>query len=728
MIDSPSHDDVADARQSAVAGIAGLSGRTVRRVVWFGFAAVVSVYVALVLMPVPDRIAYVAGQWLWALVCVLALTGAMVACRYTRNVERRFWAFLSVAATFILASQTYFAYYVGFVDRAGPPVPSLSSLFDVLAAGAFVALLATLTRFRHASVAAQVRYILDSVAVALTGFVVLYSWVIAPWFDRLGGAGVWEKALNAAYPIVGCAILVGSVRSLLGTRVDRWESWERLVAFGLSCFAIGLVLYPISYVAGAFNVWAPWGFAVVEVPWLAGLYLVFAGAVYRHTEHTVSWRLRPLPVVETTRGWLPSVIMPAVQIVAIPAFGVAAYRAPGSHGTLFLVSVGVLAATLAARTLLTVVDNGHLFSRAVTDPLTGLFNHRHFHERLGLEVAAAERYGEELSVIILDLDDFSRVNSVGGHAVGDRVLVEAARCVERAVRDRDTVCRIGGDEIGVVLPEASESAALAIGSRIIREFLSLEGPGGGTVTVSIGVATFPTRASDHEELVRRADGAQYWAKYHGKNQVVAYDPAVVLTLDPEDRIRSLQNRAHLNSVRGLAGAVDARDGATQHHSRNVAALAVRMGCEVGLDENKLVLIELAGLLHDVGKIGLPDAVLRKRGALTAAERIAVQEHPVLGEHILASTRLTEILPWVRHHHERWDGSGYPDGLAAEDIPLEARILALCDAFDAMTSERPYRGALSQSAALQEIDLNLGTQFDPALGEAFIRVAGRRRAS
>ena len=159
--------------------------------------------------------------------------------------------------------------------------------------------------------------------------------------------------------------------------------------------------------------------------------------------------------------------------------------------------------------------------------------------------------------------------------------------------------------------------------------------------------------------------------------------------------------------------------------RTARERAVLLARELDLDERTSTLLEVAALVHDVGKIGIPDRVLNKRGQLTAEESAIVRDHSVLGERVLQSTRLVEVLPWVRHHHEHWDGGGYPDGLAGEDIPIEARILAICDAYDAMTSERTSRPAMSKSAALQEIDLGLGSQFDPALGEVFLRMAAGR---
>lgn len=728
MTEMIAHDDTPPPANRAARGLMAADPATVRRAVWVAFAGFVGAYVLLSVAPLPDRIGYALGQWVWVLLCACAAGGAGTAARMTRSIERRFWLFMAVAAGFIFASQTYYSWFVSFVDRQGPVAPSISSLLDLGAVGTFVVLLATLTRFRNSSVAAQARYVVDNIAVSLIVVVVLYHGFIGPWFDSMGVATPAAKLLNAGYPIVGAHILIGAVRSILGTRIDRWESWERLVAAGLACFAFGLVFYPLSYASSRFGFFSPYGSVIVEVAWIVGLYLVLAAAVYRHTTYERVWRLRPLPVIETTRGWVPSVIMPSIEILAIPAFGVAAFLSgePDAR-TAFTGAVVLVASLLGARTLLTVSDNGELFTRAIGDPLTGLFNHRHFHHVLAGEIAAAERYGEAVSVIVLDLDDFGRINAFGGHAAGDVALVDVARAVERAVRDKDCVCRIGGDEIGVIMSDTPITVAGTVADRIRGEIASVIGPSGAGLTASIGLAAYPAHASDRDDLVRRADGAQYWAKHHGKNRVVVYDPEVVVTLGVDERIASIQGQAHLASVRALAAAVDARDPVTEHHSRNVSSFAVQLAREVGLDHEKVQLLEMAALLHDVGKIGLPDSILRKPGPLSQREWEQMHRHPVLGVQILASTRFDEILPWIRSHHERWDGAGYPDGLAGESIPVEARILALCDAFDAMTSERPYRRSLSHAAALQEIDLNLGAQFDPSLGEAFIRMNGRLSA-
>jgi putative nucleotidyltransferase with HDIG domain len=672
------------------------SGPLLKRVAWIVAVLVVIVFAALIIAPVPQRAAYLAGQWLFVGVAILAASGGAAAWWGTVGIERRFWAVSAIAIAMIAASQTFYTVYMATVDLAGPPVPSMANWLDLLATALFVGLMASLARFRHASVLSRIRYIVDEISVTYIAAVAVFALVVGPWYGALGETGVVPRVLAGIYPVLAAHLLFGTLRYVVGLRPSRWRSFERLVAFGLGSFALGLTLWPLWYASARLGFGSPLYAAPAEAMWVTGLLFIFVASVHRMSERSVPWHLAPMPSIEPTSGWLATVVFPAIELLAIPLFGTFAFiwRASPSQLQMYLVATAITVGLVVTRTILTVVDNGHLLNRSVTDPLTGLFNHRHFHE-------------------------------IAGHAAGDGSLADVASEIRIAVREAGVACRLGGDEFGIVFPGMGPATARDICERIVVGLRVGSGPHGQAITASIGVAGYPLHASDRDELLRMADGAQYWAKYHGKNQCVVYDAETVTALDATERIRSLQDSVHLSTVRALAAAVDARSPGMEHHSRNVAALAVLLTREIGLDERTATLLEVAALIHDVGKIGIPDRVLNKRGALTAEESVIVRDHSVLGERVLQSTRLTEVLPWVRHHHEHWDGSGYPDGLAGEAIPLEARILAVCDAYDAMTSERMARPAMSKSAALQEIDLGLGSQFDPALGEVFLKMAAGR---
>jgi diguanylate cyclase (GGDEF)-like protein len=676
--------------------------------------------------------AFVADQRLLRLYEESVITAAFVlaslvlfgAWSHTREMERRFWGLVLAGALFLAAGRLYeTASLAGFGAGWFVQGEVLSGVLEIAAVVSLLAVLTSFSRFRHSSLAAQARYVVDTVAVCLVAAGALEIWLIGPWYDSLGQVSAWARVVYSAAPVVGALALIGMLAAVLGTRSARWESWERLLVLGMVALSTGLVLAPVSYADLNWPVLGGWAHGFSELAWLGAGILGAGGAVFRHLEGKRQWRLRPLAVLEPTYGFGSSVVLPTLQIVALLLFGLAAAEAqdPGARAVRLGI-VGWVALTIAVRTLLTVADTHTLASGVASDTLTGLFNHRHMQRSLAAEVASAVRYGEPVSVIALDMDDFGRINAVVGHAAGDGVLVMVARAIDRAVRTRDIVSRAGGDEFVIILPGADEPVARRVALRTLYEIGTVVVPGVGSLSASAGVASLQT--GDGEDLLRRAESALRVARTGGRGSVAAYDSSVAGSPDPEERIRELAERADTVTVRALAAAVDARDEATQDHSRNVARYAAMLAREIGLDERTVLHVEYAGLLHDVGKIGIPDALLRKPGPLTATEWGLMRSHSVLGEDILQSTAMREILPWVRHHHERWDGAGYPDGLAGQDIPLGARVLALANAYDSMRSDRPHRSALSRSAALQEIDLGRGTFFDPVLGETFVDAIGR----
>ena len=345
---------------------------------------------------------------------------------------------------------------------------------------------------------------------------------------------------------------------------------------------------------------------------------------------------------------------------------------------------------------------------ALTDPLTGLGNHRHFHERLQRELVAAEEAGQRLSLCLVDVDDFKRVNDNYGHPTGDRVLSQIAL----RLRQGGEAFRLGGDEFAVLLPGHDEDAAREAATSIIERLREMEVEHSQQITVSAGVATFPGQGGGRDELIRLADSALYWAKEHGKNRVRVYRPEVVELAELKRLAGGADRAARFRAAASLARAVDARDVYEGSHSERVADLAARIAARMGLEQEQVEMTRLAASLHDLGKLAVPEDILRKPGPLTDGERLVLERHPQIAYRMLESLGVDPLAEWILHHHERWDGAGYPDGLHGEDIPLGARIIFVADAYDAMTNDRVYQRKLSVAAALAELDECAGTQFDP----------------
>ena len=350
---------------------------------------------------------------------------------------------------------------------------------------------------------------------------------------------------------------------------------------------------------------------------------------------------------------------------------------------------------------------------ALTDPLTGLGNHRHFHERLEKELRHAQEKRLPLTLCLVDVDDFKRINDRFGHPAGDRVLSRLAT----RLRQTGEAFRLGGDEFALLLPGYDESSALTAAMSVVERIAALKLEQIGSVTVSVGVATSPAHAGDRDELIRLADSALYWAKEYGKNRVRAYRPDVIELAELKRLASGPDRAARFRAAASLARAVDARDVYTGSHSQRVAELAARTARRLGLPDEEVELTRLAASLHDLGKLAIPEEILRKPGPLTEPERMVLERHPQIGFRMLESLGVDPVAEWVLHHHERWDGSGYPDGLPGDQIPLGARIIFVADAYDAMTSERVYRRRVLADAGGCRAQRCAGTQFDPEIVDA-----------
>jgi diguanylate cyclase (GGDEF)-like protein len=373
-------------------------------------------------------------------------------------------------------------------------------------------------------------------------------------------------------------------------------------------------------------------------------------------------------------------------------------------------------ADLAGLAITNADTSAHLLAQATSDPLTGLLNHRAFQERVENEVARAQRYGRPLAIVLLDLDYFKSINDAYGHQAGDAALMQAASLLEEGARAGDVLGRIGGDEFALLLPETTAERALPIAERWAAEFRAAPVGVAAHLTMSAGVCDL-RHAANSKELLQLADGALYWAKNQGRDTVVVYSPQVVYELSDTDRADRLQRSQSLMSIRSLAHSIDAKDSPNEDHSERVAAFVRRLAESAGWPPVPVAQLAEAARIHDVGKICIPEEILLKHGSLTDAEFELVKAHAALGGQIARDALSDDQALWIEQHHERFDGTGYPNGLSGSKISEGAALLALADSWDVMTTVRSYSPAKSEAEALAECISLAGSQFSPTACKA-----------
>jgi HD-GYP domain-containing protein (c-di-GMP phosphodiesterase class II) len=291
--------------------------------------------------------------------------------------------------------------------------------------------------------------------------------------------------------------------------------------------------------------------------------------------------------------------------------------------------------------------------------------------------------------------------------------------LQESKRRIDVAARISGEEFALIAPDTDEHGAYVLADRLRREMREAFAPSG--LTVSLGIASYPKHGGTVEELLTGADRAVFAAKALGRDRTVIYNREIAANLLGEQTRQAVVEEGHLAAVLVLAETLDMRDSGTARHSQLVGRYARLIASEMGIDGDELERMHLAGVLHDIGKIGIPDAILKKPGALDEHEWAEMRKHPELGARILQGAHLDDIACWVLAHHERPDGQGYPVGLADGQIPIQARILAVADAYEAMTNDRVYRPAMPESEARAELKRYAGTQFDPGIVDTFVKL-------
>ena len=391
---------------------------------------------------------------------------------------------------------------------------------------------------------------------------------------------------------------------------------------------------------------------------------------------------------------------------------------------------------------------------AFLDNLTGLYSHRHFQEVLAKELYDAESSNTPVSVVLFDVNDISKINKEFGHAKGDEIIKTVAEKISTNIKKQDTAGRYGGDEIAVILPGMSTDEAKYLAEYLTYTLSCCNIDNVGPIRVSVGVASYPEASVEQDKLLILAEQAMCISKSKGERNgistivssqdydfwddtalnsfasVLAKRHAQIGINFEEELVNKFQNEEirsqnHLiEVVTSLAGAIDAKDTYTKGHSTSVSRYAVALARAVNLPEKEVEKIKLGGLLHDVGKIGIPESVLKKTAGLNDEEWVIMKQHPTIGaEKVLKpNPMLHDLIPIVKYHHEQWNGKGYPEGLKGEEIPYAARIVAVADTYHALISDRPYRKGMSVEKACEILKMGAGIQWDADLVRQFIQIA------
>jgi len=606
------------------------------------------------------RFSYFIEEWVYDFITLTAALATLARAALRRE-ERLAWALLGFGLLGWAAGDLYWT--VALRDLAEAPFPSFG---DALYLGGYAFVLAGIVAYVRSRVGRMTAVVWTDVAigalcVSAIGASVLMDYVLA----NTTGTPI-EIAVAVSYPaldLVILAVAAGAV-ALTGWRPGRGLA---LIAAGVACAALGDAVYTYQSLAGTYTAGA-WN----NFLWPLATVLIAAAALqpspgHRETEPAEGWRAFASPTIF------------ALGVLALLMLE----RQDMNEPAVAALTVATLVAVVA-RLILTFVQNHRLVRELETDSLTGLFNRGKLAYDLDRLFTSEEPTPHVLA--FLDLDGFKAYNDAFGHPAGDALLVRLGHQLAAAVGERGRAYRLGGDEFAMLLrgDEASVGAAVAAGAAAMSE----RGEG-FKVTCSCGSAELPADATSRDSALQLADQRMYADKDSRRTSAGGEVEAVL--------IRILNQRAP-----DLGEHVDA-----------VKSLALAVGAELKLPPGELTALGRASELHDIGKVAIPDAILTKPGPLDEGEWRFMRQHTILGERIVAAaSSLASVGRLIRTSHERWDGHGYPDGLAGEEIPLAARIILACDAYDAITADRPYSPARDPEAALSELRECAGTQFDP----------------
>jgi diguanylate cyclase (GGDEF)-like protein len=652
---------------------------SVLRVCWCAAALLMAIYVLQVTTGVAGAGATdLAQDYLYN---ALLFAGAGFCLWRAAAVPRERAAWLVVGFAIVSWTAADIVWTAIYTNDPNAPYPSIAdALWLTWYPASIVALvLLVRSRMRHARASLWLDGLIGAAATIALAAALAYG----PLIHDGSAADLSAAVLTGlAYP-VGDLLLLGMVTAIFG--LSSWRPGRAWIVLGLGLVlnAVGDAVYLVQTADGTWQE-GSW----VNAFWPASSLLVGLSA----------WQ--PIKLAAAPKDQSLRVVMVPV-VCGVGAVALLAYDHFSALNGLTVTLAAVTLLLVLVRTALVFAENqrvlAHSRREALTDPLTGLRNRRSL--MADLEEALPQATAEQpVALMLFDLDGFKEYNDVFGHPAGDRLLVRLGERLADAVRGHGRAYRLGGDEFCVVLwPGAAGVEGLADSC-----VAALAEHGEGfDVTTSHGMVAAPMEVDNATEALQMADRRMYARK--GDRRVSAGRQSRDVLL------RSLSERQpdlHL-------------------HLRGTADLALAVGRELGMSGEELDDVAHAAELHDVGKIAIPDAILEKAGPLNETEWGFMRRHTIIGERILlAAPALRSVARLVRSSHERWDGAGYPDGLSGVDIPLGARIVAVCDAFDAMTTTRPYRSSIEEPAALQELHRCAGTQFDPEVVDAFSRVLDR----
>jgi diguanylate cyclase (GGDEF)-like protein len=609
-------------------------------------------------------------KWLH-LIAMAAGAGLCLLRAAVRREERWAWLLLGLGVAAWTAGELYFTAILW--SDSSPPVPSPADVGYLSLPPLVFGGLVVLARSRIGGLPKTVW--VDGVTAGLAVGALSAAAVFRPVLHALGGRSL-AIATNLSYPTTDL-FLLGLICGVLAVGGWRFDRRFGMLALGIGCFWAADTVYLIKVAEGTWQSGGPY-----DAGWWS-IAVCFAAAAWTHPMHkAVKARRRARIGVPIAFALASLSILVAGTFTDVPLPAV------------LLASSALLSVLL--RLVLTFRAHQAMLERsqaeALTDPLTGLGNRRALYAALADLMDEADP--EPVTLVVFDLDGFKGYNDQFGHAAGDILLKRLAATLAEVMAPAATAYRMGGDEFCALLPDR-ESAHGWIGAALAA--LSDQGDG-FSVSASMGSVRLPEETDSIEEALRLADQRMYAGKHDLRRTGAAHEV-----------------------TSALLSALSQRDPELCDHVDDVATLAELTARDLGCSEQLIERIRLAAALHDIGKIAIPDAILHKPAALNPSEWELIRQHTIVGERITASSQaLADVGPLVRASHERWDGAGYPDGVAGEQIPFGARIIAVCDSYHAMTSDRPYRSAMSSDVALTELVAGAGTQFDPGVVRAFVQ--------